>query len=107
MPTNPTTPPSGTYSSTGDTDSSWDGSFTYDSTTKAISYTRDNAPVGPFSATNQDNGNALNFRINDGTQTAHFVGNTFAWKGSDAEYKGRWNDNDGQVQDGWTATQTS
>jgi len=107
MPTNPSTPPSGNYSSQGDTDSSWDGTFTYNSTTKAISYTRNNAPLGPFSATNQDNGNALNFTINDGVEIAHFVGNTFAWKGDKAQYKGKWNVEHREAEDGWTATQTS
>lgn len=107
MPTNPTIPPSGKYSSQGDTDSSWDGTFTYDNKTKAISYTRDNPPNGPFSATNQDNGNALNFKIDDGTEIAHFVAQTFAWKGDKAEYKGKWNVEGRQTQDGWTATQSS
>lgn len=108
MPANPTTPPSGTYSSTCDTDSSWDGTFSYNSTSKAISYTRDTAPVGPFSATNQDNGNAINFSIDDGTDTMHFVSNTFAWKGTNAEYTGTCNEEDGGAgENGWTATQTS
>ena len=108
MPNNPTAPPPGTYSSTGNGDSSWDGTFTYNSDTKEISFTRNNAHRGPFPGMNQDHGNAINFTIYDGIETAHFVSHTFAWKGNYAEYKGKWNiQGKGQVQDGWTATQTS
>jgi hypothetical protein len=114
MPNNPTIPPTGNYTSTCGSDfSSWDGSFTYDNTTKAIDYTRSANPSQTYSTTNMDSGNAIRFELTDTSVTPNavtFKGPNFKWVGPDnkAEYKGTCTIK-GPVAnpDDWTAAQTS
>jgi hypothetical protein len=112
-PPDPPIPPNGPYTSTCGADfSSWDGSFTYDNTTKAIVYTRTN-PSQTYSTTNGDNGNAIHFDLTDTSvtpnQTVQFKSSTFKYKepGNKAEYKGTCKDIKDPVDglDDWTASQ--
>jgi hypothetical protein len=109
-PPDPSNPPDGTYNSTcGAGFSSWDGTFTYNNSTKAIVYTRSN-PSGTYNVSNSSNGNAIVFTLSDGTQTVKFTGSTFKWKGSNnkAEYSGNCHlEGPTAGEDGWTATQSS
>jgi hypothetical protein len=112
-PPDPPIPPNGPYTSTCGADfSSWDGSFTYDNTTKAIDYTRTN-PSQTYSTTNEDSGNAIRFELTDTSVDPHvtvqFKGPNFKWKepGNKAEYKGTCKKIKDPVDnlDDWTATQ--
>jgi hypothetical protein len=117
-PPDPPNPPNGKYNTTCGTDfSSWDGSFTYNPSNKAIVYTRTN-PSGAYNTSNSDSGNAIRFELTDTNVTPNvtvkFNGSTFKWKGPnnkgeyEAEYKGKC-ENKGLADDldSWTATQTS
>lgn len=107
MPTDPSTPPNGTYDSVcGASYSSWDGSFTYDD--GAIEYTLASDPDNPYSTSNNSNGNAIVFDLTVGTETVQFNGSSFAWQGENAQYSGNCHKLGPEAgQDGWTATQSS
>ena len=113
-PPNPSTPPNGTYTSTCGADfSSWDGSFTYDNTTKIIVYTTTSPSFTYPDTTNKSNGNAIVFDLTNTNVTPNvkvqFNGPTFAYtgpNGNKAQYSGNCEQKGpGAGQDGWTATQ--
>jgi hypothetical protein len=114
-PPNPSTPPSGTYTSTCGADfSSWGGSFTYDNITKIIVYTTTSPSFQYPDTTNKSSGNAIVFDLTNTNVTPHvkvqFNGPTFAYTGPNnmAQYSGNCEQKgSGADPDGWTATQTS
>ena len=102
------TPPSGTYTSVPNSgNSTWQGSFTYDNSTKVIVYTVGN---NNYTTQNNSNGNALEFTIPDGNPqgaTRWILANPGSQNGK-ATYGGTivTPGNLTGGQSGWTATQT-